>query len=428
MRRVQMRSFLAVLGALAFAGCPRPVPKPSGPTPPPVPTPTPAPTPPPPPYVPNKKLETGRIFNGMQYKVTLETDFGTTATKDREIPENYLAELTVKVKVPKPHTDLEELKRLNARLPELLPALPQLLERAKVSPFFDDLYRLKCTNLRASMNRLDNLLTRHNFYDCETILELQHPETKRRALLIQADMDVDEDGSDPDRIPEVDSSSLTFQPFTSYRWLKKSDRVNPFLASRQARLDKAKADLSIPGLAPAKAKDLRATVEQMEQEIYSLTHYNFLVGSVDPFIVLPGSIVGKASPFSPTPGDYCVVVFDKMLYPAVVGDVGPVYKIGEAALRIARQINAQADPNNRATSDLKATYLVFPGTAEKPFATPNLEKWRTRCEKLVTELGGHAGEMFAWEDLTKPPPPPPPPADPAPAPSPEPKPATAPNR
>ena len=401
MRRVKWLHFCAMLGALALLGCPRPGSTPPA-TPAPTPTPVPVPTPPPPPYVPNKKLETGRIFNGMQYKVTLETEFGTTATHDREVAESYAAELTVKVKVPKPHTDLEELKRLNALLPELFPLLPQLLERAKASPFFNDLYRLKVANLQASMNRLDNLLTRHNFYDCETILELQNPETKRRALLIQADMDVDEDGSDPDRIPEVDSSSLTFQPFTSYRWLKKTDRVNPFLAGREARLAKARADLAAPGVAAVRAKELKTTIEQIEAEIYSLTRYAFLVGSVDPFIVLPGSMVGKAGPFSPATGDYCVVIFDKTLYPAVVGDVGPAYKVGEASLRIARQINAKADPNNRAANDLKATYLVFPGTAEKPFAPPDLEKWRARCEKYVTELGGHAGELFLWEDLTKP--------------------------
>ena len=287
MQRVKWLPVFTILGALALTGCPRATPPTPPATPVPMPTPPPVPTPPPPPYVPNKKLETGRIFNGMQYKVTLETEHGTTATRDREVPENYTAELTVRVKVPKPHTDIEELKRLNAQLPELLPVLPQLLERAKVSPFFDDLYRLKCANLQASMNRLDNLLTRHNFYDCETILELQNPETKRRALLIQADMDVDEDGSDPDRIPEVDGSSLTFQPFTSYRWLKKTDRVNPFLAGREARLAKARVELAMPGLAPARANDLKATIDQIEKEIYSLTRYTFLVGSVDPFIVLP---------------------------------------------------------------------------------------------------------------------------------------------
>lgn len=371
------------------------------------PTPTPAPTPPPPPYVPSKRLETGKIFNGMQYRVSLETEHGTTATKDRREPENYAAELTVKVKVPKPHLDLEELTRLNPQLPQLFPALAQLLERARISPFYENLYRLKCAQLQSNLNRLDVLLTRHNFYDTETIIELEHPESKRRALFVQADMDVDEDGSDPDRVPEVDSSSLTFQPFTSYRWLKKSERPNPFLPGREARLAKAEQELNTAGIAPARTRELKSTVEQLKAEIYSLTKYSFLVGPVDPFIVLPAAIMGKASPYSPGSGDYCVVVFEQTLYPAIVGDAGPSYKSGEASLRICRQINARADSNNRPVSDLKVTYLVFPGTAEKPFAAPDLEKWRTRCAKFLEELGGHQGELFTWEDLTKPKPPPP---------------------
>ena len=56
-------------------------------------------------------------------------------------------------------------------------------------------------------NRLDTLLTATIFTDTETIIELEHPESKRRALFFAGDMDVDEYGSDPDRVPEVDSSS-----------------------------------------------------------------------------------------------------------------------------------------------------------------------------------------------------------------------------
>ncbi len=392
---------LAVLGfsLLALTGCPRP------PEPPPQPTPTPLPTPPtptPPPYVPNKRLEVGKIFNGMKYSVTLETEHGTTATRERNEPGSYAAELTVKVKVPKPHHDLDAIKLLNGALPELLPALPALLETAKVSPSFDNLYRLKCASLQASLMRLDNLLSRHNFYDCETILELQHPQTKRRAIFIQADMDVDTDGSDPDRIPEVEGASSTFQPFTSYRWARKTENPSSFIPPREAKLKQYETELAGGNATAARRDDVQQAQARNRTEIADLKKYSFLVAAADPFIVLPGSMFGKnKGPFAPSVGDYCVVIFQKTLYPAIVGDVGPVQAIGEASLRLCKEINPRANGENRPTSDLKVTYLVFPGTAEK-YDAPDLVKWRTRCQKLLDEIGGHQGELFAWEDLTKP--------------------------
>lgn len=404
---------LAGFGLALLTGCPRtagPLTKEVPATP----TPEPKPTPPPPPYVPNKRLEIGKIFNGMQYKVEFETEYGTTATHDRNEADSYTAELTVKVKVPKPHQSLAELTQLNPKLPELMPVLPQLIEKANVSPYFEELYRLKVEQVKANVKRLDTVLTKHNFYDCETILELQHPETKRRALLVQADMDVDEDGSDSDRIPVVDGSSLTYQPFTSYRWPKKTDNPNPFLAQREQALAKAKEDAAKPGLASDRAKALKQAISDIESDIYSLRKFSFLVGPVDPFIVLPMSTVGKKSPFASGTGDYCVVIHDGVLYPAVVGDVGPGYKMGEASLRICKEINKRSNSMNRPVNDLKVTYLVFPGTAEKPFGAPDLTRWRDRCAKFVDELGGMRGELFAWADLTAPPPPPPAPTTPAP--------------
>jgi hypothetical protein len=302
-----------------------------------------------------------------------------------------------------------------------LPHLPKLVESAHVSPFFDNLYRLKVANIQSNLNRLDIVLSRHNFYDTETILEMQHPETKRRALFVQADMDVDEDGSDSDRVPTVDSSSLTFQPFTSYKWDKKTDKVNPFLPGRQQALEKAKQDLAKAAPGSDKAKALKETIEDLKAEIHSLQTFSFLVGAVDPFIVLPFSVVLKKTPFSPVPGDYCVVIHENILYPAIVGDVGPAYKMGEASMRICKEVNARSSSINRAMSDLKITYLVFPNTADRPFAAPDLPKWRERCAKLLDELGGAKGELFAWADLTAPPPPtPPPPAPTTPAPNPTP--------
>jgi hypothetical protein len=110
--------FAAVVAVLVvlLAGCPR-LPSLGDAKSTPTPSPTPEPTPPPPPYVPNKRTEIGRIFNGMQYRVILETDHGTTATHDRNDPASYVAELTFKAKIPKPHKELAEIEKLNPMLP-----------------------------------------------------------------------------------------------------------------------------------------------------------------------------------------------------------------------------------------------------------------------------------------------------------------------
>jgi Fungal chitosanase of glycosyl hydrolase group 75 len=411
---VKVFRLASVVGIAALlSGCPKLTPERPG-TPTPVPTPEPKPTPP---YVPAKRLEVGRIFNGMQYRLTLETDHGTTATKDRNDPGSYAAEVTVKVKVPKPQKELAEIAELNPKLPDLFPALTEMVEKATVSPFFDNLYRLKVGNLQTNLNRLDFLLTRHNFYDCETILELQHPDTKRRALFIQADMDVDEDGSDSDRVPVVDGSSLTFQPFTSYRWPKKTEKPNPFIATRTQAIERARKELANGSVNADRKKVLNETIKDAEAEIADMKKHSYLVGAVDPFIVMPRSVVGQNSKFSVGTGDYCAVVHGNMIFPAVVGDIGPTYKVGEASLRICKEISSKSNSINRPVNDLKVTYLVFPGTADKPFAVPDLAKWREQCMKLIDEIGGTTGEVFTWVDLTAPPPPPPPPPPATPAPA-----------
>src|SRR5260370_3236980 len=82
-------------------------------------------------------------------------------------------------------------------------------------------------------------------------------------------------------------------------------------------------------------------------------------------------------------GDYALVVFADVVYPAIVGDIGPNDKVGEASLRIAKQINALSTPYNRPVSDLKVTYLVFPGTADNPFGPPDLKKLQPRSQNLA---------------------------------------------
>ena len=90
--------------------------------------------------------------------------------------------------------------KVSPDLGKLLPGLATMIKPEAVSPLFAQLYETKVRELRENLNRLDLLLSRHNFYDCQTVLALRHPESKRRALLFQADMDVDADGSDGDRV------------------------------------------------------------------------------------------------------------------------------------------------------------------------------------------------------------------------------------
>jgi hypothetical protein len=162
-------------------------------------------------------------------------------------------------------------------------------------------------------------------------------------------------------------------------------------------------------------RDLRIGIQRMKAEVESLQRYSFLIAATDPYIVLPG-IFGRAKDAGKV-GDYAVVIFGGKIYPALVGDVGPSDKVGEASLRIAKEINALATPYNRPVSELKVTYLIFPGTADTPFGPPDLEKIRARCEKLVQEIGGASVALQRWENLIPTPTPTPSPT-PTPAPSP----------
>ncbi len=396
---------------------PTPTPKPvvaAAPTPPPTPTPAPPPTPAPTPYVPIKSLQTGSIFNGIQYRANLETTEGTTASADREKQDSYTVEINVKVKVPKPHRNLEELRKLNDKLDKVLPGLAALMPTAKVSQDYDDLYRTKINSLRTNLNKLDALLSRHNFYDCETILELQHPQTKRRAILIQADMDVDTDGADGDRLYTVDNSSRTFQPFTSYRWDKKTQNPNPCVPHWEKRI--AENEAKIKEAKGADAQKLKTDNARLRLEVKEMERFSFLIGAADPFIVIPTPMVAHPRQ-GPAIGDYCVVIYGDTLYPGIIGDAGPTTKMGEASLRICRQINAQATGAYRAVADLKVTYLIFPASTERPMTPPNYAQWRAKCEQLLNEIGGYQGQLFEWPDITRPvnPPPPPPVVTPPPA-------------
>ena len=371
----------------------------------PAPTATPSPTPQPTPIsIPKKRLEVSNLFNGMQVRSKVESEPGETATQEAATEGSYALELNVKVKVPKANRDLASLSKLNEALPAVLPGLKELLPQARVSDRFEALYARKVAQLQRNLVRLDAMLTRHNFFDCETILELRHPQTQRAALLLQADMDVDTDGSDPDRLPAVDAGDPTFQPMTSYRWPKRTVLNNPFLPGRQARMKALENEMAqSKHLGEPRLQALRDAVGAAHYEVNLLKTCSFLLAATDPYVVLPGLLSEGMDPaFQPRVGDYCAVIYGNAIYPAIIGDIGPRDVVGEASLRIGKAINPQTTAITRSVSPLKVTYLFFPNTAEKPFGPPDLPHIRARVEALLNEMGGFGGTLYTWEELSKP--------------------------
>ncbi len=367
---------------------------------------------PPPPlpegYIPRKEADVATFYNGITIKTKLETEQGTYASLERLNPDAYKAEFQLSVRVPKANQTIPELSRINPALPSLLPDLGAMLNTAKVSGFYHKLYENKTASIQRDITRLNKILDRHNFFDCETILELTHPTSKRKALLVQSEMDVVADGSDGDRMATVDeyiSMSDYYQPFTSYAWAKKTKTPNPLLAKWAGRLNAAKEQLAVKGLSAEKNRELKALTNQLGVEINEMKARSSLIAEKDPFVVISLVFRGYAALNKHTPqiGDYAVVIYGDKMYPAICGDYGPTLKMGEASLFMAKTINPKATPYRRPENDLKVTYLIFPGTAEKPNNAPNLDHWHQKCSAYLKDIGapGAGHELHRWEDPFK---------------------------
>ena len=389
-----------------LTGCPGPQPSnlpsptPATQTPTPTPKPTPTPTPLPESFVPSSKMDTARLFSGFEIHSKVTAAEGDFAVLSRRIPEAYLLDLDVNVRVPKAAQSAAELQLADPALLSTLPGLENLLTSAKVSNFYHGLYQLKVDSLNRNLVRLDQLLSRHNFFDCNTILEIMDPATSRKVLLIQSDMNVNADGSDADRFTEVDGSSANYQPFTSYRWPKKTDKPSQFLPEREAKLKELQTEFDAKTTLPERKKALKEQIEAVERDIGDLRKYSFLISREDPFIVLPGFMLRQPGhPFLPRIGDYAVIIYHGILYPAILGDAGPSYKMGEASLRIATQLDPKANAYNRPETDLDITYLVFPASADRQLGPPDLKGLHDRCQALLNDIGGYHGQLWEWTDL-----------------------------
>jgi hypothetical protein len=378
-------------------------------------TPTPEPTPTRPPVIGPGRLETAKLFNGITVHSAVDTPAGADAATERTDPQSYVLDLKLQARLPSANKTIEELANISPQLPVLLPGLAAMLSPESVSPLFAELYGTKVKLLRENLARLDLLLSRHNFYDCQTVLQLRHPQSHRKALLLQADMDVDADGSDSDRMPAGPAVTTNFKPFTSYRWSKKTPAPNPYLPAIDDKLKRFEDEYALKTTTPERKKELRPALTQLREEVASLKKFSFLIGATDPYIVVPSAFARSHE--GPKVGDYALVIFADQIYPALVGDIGPNDKVGEASLRIAKEINNQATPYNRPVSDLKVTYLIFPGTADTPFGPPDLDKIQARCQALVDEIGGASAPLHHWENIIPPPPTPTPSPSPSISPS-----------
>ena len=177
----------------------------------------------------------------------------------------------------------------------------------------------------------------------------------------------------------------------------------------------AEDEFALPTTTAERKRELRPVIAQLRSETFTLKKFSFLIGTIDPFIVVPGAFARARD--SVKVGDYALVVFGDAIYPALVGDIGPNDRVGEASLRIAKEINPAATPYSRPVSDLKVTYLVFPKTADTPFGPPALDKIQARCEKLVAEIGSASVPLHHWETIVPPSPTPTPTATPTPTPA-----------
>ena len=358
--------------------------------------------PPFPPALP-ERVEPGRYDHiskmspGLNVLSSVQFEEGATASHERNVLAAYQVRVALNLRLPKA-ADGESLKLANPKLPTLFSRYADLMGKAKVSQWYQALYLHKQNRVRKEAATLARLLDRHNYYDTDTILEIEAPESGRRVLWMQADMDVVSDGSDRDRLPDMPEkvkNSDHYQPMTSYRWRKLGTKPNPLLPHWEERVKKLSKDKD------AAAGDL----QHARNVVHDLKKYSFLLAEYDSFIVVPLTFKSGANDaYRPQLGDYAAVVVDDRIFPAIVGDFGPRFKAGEASLRLARLINEKATPFARPVSDLGVSYIIFPHSKEPESGPINYERLNTRVQELLQEMGGltPAARFQPVEDLLAP--------------------------
>ncbi|MEP4050051.1 MAG: glycoside hydrolase family 75 protein [Luteolibacter sp.] len=351
-----------------------------------------------------KVTDVRELRSGIPFKTEVTFEKGGIASKERVDEGSYVAKYELTLRLPAPAKTLEEIAKGNPDIATILPSLPQLLEKAEVSRWYNEIYNNKAQRVKRDANALNELLTKHNIYDCQTILNLRSA-SGRRVFFMQAEMDVVADGSDGDRLAEMPESivnSTYYQPTTSYGWRKVGKTPNPMIAGLEKRIVNGTKELNAAGTTADRKKWLNERISMLKRLIQDLKARSYLIAEYDPFIVIPVNLLTASSDsYAPKVGDYAVVIYGKKVYPCIVGDGGPTFKVGEASLRMAKELNAKSTPYNRPVSDLTVTYVVFPGSREAKAGPPDYDAWRQKCHTLLGEIGGlgNGYELHQWTDL-----------------------------
>ena len=322
-----------------------------------------------------------KMTPGLNVLSSVQFEPGSTASQDRKALASYQVRVALNLRLPQA-ADGESLKHANPKLPELFAKYNEFMSKAKVSQWYQALYLHKQNRIRKEAATLARLLDRHNYYDTDTILEIETPETGRKVLWVRADMDVVSDGSDGDRLPDMPAkvkNSDHYQPMTSYRWRKLGTNPNPLLPHWEERVTRLSKDKNANAAALQHARNV----------VHDLKKYSFLLAEYDSFIVVPLTFKnGGNESYRPQLGDYAAVVVGDRVFPAIVGDFGPRFKAGEGSLRLARLINPKATPFARPVSDLGVSYVIFPHSREPENGPINYERLNTRVQELLQEMGG----------------------------------------
>ncbi len=350
----------------------------------------------------SSKGDVKKLRSGIPFHSSVELSDGGFASSERVADASYSAHYTLKLALPKAAQTIADLQKNSPGIDKILPGLAKLSESPQVSPRYKEMYQNKVKRIRQDATNLNELISKHNFFDLETMLQFQDPTTKRRGFLMQAEMDVVSDGSDGDRLPnmpEVIVNSTNYQPFTSYGWKKVTNTPNPMVAGWEKRIVLANEELAAATTTNERKTWLRDRISYLKRGIDDMKSRSFLIAEHDPFIVMPVNLLTATDAYAPKIGDYAVVIHAGKIYPCIVGDGGPSYKVGEASLRLAKALNPRATPYSRPESDLKVTYLVFPNSRDEKRSAPDYAAWAKKCGELLAEIGG-LGENYQLHEWT----------------------------